>query len=565
MQYHRHLSRSVVLTLSLLCGCAAAGPSETAGAIPDSGVYGLYLSGRFAASQTDLDQAARDLLAVHADRPQNSEVLQLTFLTCLMAGRPEASSLALQLPDNPAAQLLLGDNDALAGNWDGAEERFHAMSRQGLAELLQPLLVAWAQQGGGHTDAALATLAPFMDGPRFRGVYALHAALIADLGNHQVDAAKLYRAAQGEYGGLNMRLAVILASWEFRQNQPAEAAQTLKALGDASSDLAMVVPGLVSGAGQRPVANAVDGIAEAYLALAAALRQQDAADSALLLLQLALGMRPDFTPARLLMADILDSGRHTANALRVLAPVGATDALLPLVQLRRAALQEQLGNTEAAMRILDDLARDFPEQPTPLAQLGDILRARSRFAEAAAVYDRAIARIPTPGPNDWPLFYDRGIALERSKQWPKAEADFEHALQLAPDQPYVLNYLGYSWAEQGRNLGRAHQMIERALQIRPNDGSIIDSLGWVQLRQGETSDAVQQLEHAVELEPEDSTINGHLGDAYWAAGRHLEAEFQWRRALTLNPDPADIPSLQSKLHEAETASSTPASAERRVQ
>jgi Flp pilus assembly protein TadD len=188
-----------------------------------------------------------------------------------------------------------------------------------------------------------------------------------------------------------------------------------------------------------------------------------------------------------------------------------------------------------------------------------------RFSDAVSAYDRAIARIPHPGQNDWPLFYDRGIALERSKQWPKAEADFEFALQLAPDQPYVLNYLGYSWAEQGRNLSRAHQMIERALQLRPNDGSIIDSLGWVQLRQGETSNAVQQLEHAVELDPEDSTINGHLGDAYWAAGRKLEAEFQWRRALTLNPDPAEIPSLQSKLHEAEASISTPASAERRVQ
>ncbi len=525
----------------------------------------MYLSGRFAASQSDLDQAARDLLRVHGEKPQNSEVLQLTFLTCLMDNRPEAATLALQLPDNPAAQLLLADNDALAGNWDAAEQRFHALPRQGLTELLQPLLVAWAQQGGGNTDAALASLAPFVEGPRFRGVYALHAAMIADLGNHKVDAARLYRTAQAEYGGLNMRLAIILASWQLRQEHPTDARQILNAVADSSSDLAVVVPGLLASAAKRPVANATDGMAEAYLALAAALRQQDATDYALLLLQLSLGVRPDFTPARLLMSDIMGSAKHTANALRILAPVGSDDPLLPLVQLRRAALQEQLGNTDAAMQTLDAVARLYPDQPTPLAQMGDILRMNGRFSEAVSAYDRAIARIPNPGPNDWPLFYDRGIALERSKQWPKAEADFEFALQLAPDQPYVLNYLGYSWAEQGRNLSHAHQMIERALQLRPNDGSIIDSLGWVQLRQGDTGNAVHQLEHAVELDPEDSTINGHLGDAYWAAGRKLEAEFQWRRALTLNPDPADIPNLQSKLHEAEASISTPASAERRVQ
>ena len=127
------------------------------------------------------------------------------------------------------------------------------------------------------------------------------------------------------------------------------------------------------------------------------------------------------------------------------------------------------------------------------------------------------------------------------------------ALNLAPDQPYVLNYLGYSWTEQGRNLARARQMIERAVEQRPSDGAIIDSLGWVMLRQGDYDGAVKSLEHAVELLPEDSTINGHLGDAYWAAGRRQEALFQWRRALNLNPDPEDVPKLQAKLRESEQA------------
>ena len=179
---------------------------------------------------------------------------------------------------------------------------------------------------------------------------------------------------------------------------------------------------------------------------------------------------------------------------------------------------------------------------------GDLLRGKQRFAEAIAAYDRAIARIKTPGPTDWLVFYDRGICYERSRQWTKAEADFKHALTLAPDQPFVLNYLGYSWADMGQNLAQARAMIDKAVQHRPNDGAIVDSLGWVMLRQGETSPKrCRTLERAVELEPEDASINGHLGDAYWAAGRKLEATYQWRRALTFNPEPDDAAKLEAKL------------------
>jgi Flp pilus assembly protein TadD len=195
------------------------------------------------------------------------------------------------------------------------------------------------------------------------------------------------------------------------------------------------------------------------------------------------------------------------------------------------------------MHELQGIAADYPASPLPAIREGDILRSKQRFSDAVAAYDRAIARIPEPRQDDWLVFYDRGI----SHQWPKAEADFRHALALAPDQPFVLNYLGYSWADMGENLAQARQMIEKVAQQRPNDSAIIDSLGWVMLRQGQTDDAVSTLERAVELEPEDASINGHLGDAYLAAGRRLEATYQWRRALTFNPEPDDAAKLEAKL------------------
>jgi tetratricopeptide (TPR) repeat protein len=401
-----------------------------------------------------------------------------------------------------------------------------------------------------------------VDGQRFRGVYALHAAMIADIGGRTADAARLYHTAQTEYGGTNLRLAEALASWQYRQGHKQDAEETLRALTEGGDDLSLSQTLLVAAAAHRPVNKATDGIAEAYLALAAALRQQDATDFSLLLLRLALDLRPDFTPARLLLADIMQSSKHYDNALAALAPVPADDPLAPVVRLRRAALEDQLGRTEEATQQLEQLARDFPDSPLPYAQLADTLRAKNRFPEAIQAYDRAIARQgEQPRRSAWPLFYARGIAYERSHQWPKAETDFQRALELAPDQPSVLNYLGYSWADQGSHLARAKQMIERAAELRPNDGAIVDSLGWVEFRQGNGREAVKTLERAVELQPEDASINGHLGDAYAAVGRKREAEFQWRRALTLNPEPDEAARLEAKLHEAAVTPEGAATAE----
>jgi Flp pilus assembly protein TadD len=268
----------------------------------------------------------------------------------------------------------------------------------------------------------------------------------------------------------------------------------------------------------------------------------------MLLLRFSLDLRPDFTAARLMAADLLTSQDHPDFALQMLAPVADDDPLGAPARLQRATLEDRLGHTDEALSELARLSQDYPDSPLPDAQIGDIQRLRQHFPEAIAAYDKAIARLKTPDQTAWLLYYSRGIAYDRSHQWPAAQADFEHALALAPDQPAVLNYLGYSWADADTHLAEARQMIDKAMQQRPNDGAIIDSLGWVLLREGDAKAAVSTLERAVELEPQDSTINGHLGDAYWAAGRKLEATYQWRRALTLNPEPGDVAKLEAKLN-----------------
>ena len=547
------IPRAVLLTLTLLSACAAADPSAglaiTSGGDPGGGMYGAFLDGQFAMAQADPSEAAAWYLRALAADPTSPELTQQAFLACALSGRQEAIQLARQLPDNQAAQLLLGDTEARAGNWAAAEQRFRSLPAQGLTQLLQPLLVAWAQAGAGNTDGAIATLRPQIEGTRFRGVYALHAAMILDLAGSDAEAGRYYHQAQAAFPGLDLRLAQILASWDVRTGHQADAMQTLAQVAQSAPYLAIALPGLIVDSHQRVVARATDGIAEAYLALAGALRQQDAGDFAMLMLRFALDLRPDLTAARLMAAEILTSQDHPDFALQMLAPVADNDPLGAPARLQRATLEDRLGNTDQALSELARLSQDYPDSPLPDAQIGDIQRLRGHFPEAIAAYNKAIDRLKNPDPTAWLLYYSRGIAYDRSHDWQKAQADFERALTLAPDQPAVLNYLGYSWADADKNLPQAKQMIDKAIAQRPNDGAIIDSLGWVLLRGGDTKAAVATLEHAVELEPQDSTINGHLGDAYWAAGRRLEATYQWRRALSLNPEPADAAKLEAKLND----------------
>jgi tetratricopeptide (TPR) repeat protein len=563
--------RALLAMLATLAVCAAGpGPlpgvarASTAPQIAPSqvapnynGGFGAFLAARFAASNADVGYAATEYMKALAADPGDPELIQQAFGVSLLAGRPDAERLAAQLPDNPVAGLLLLNHDVRAGNWDGAERRIQALPKQGVTQILQPILLAWVQQGAGHTDAALATLRPFAEGQRFRSVYALHAALIADLAGRTADATRLYHVSETDYEGLNLRLAQIIASWQARQGHLGDAQRTLDSIASGTDQMTIALPGLIAASLTRPVPRATDGIAESYLELAAALRQQDATDFAMLLLRLSLQLRPDLTPARMLMADVMENAHHPEAALAALAPVSDQDPLSAVVRLNRAVLTDRLGHTDEALHQLDRLAHDYPDSPVPDIQAGDILRDKNRFPEAIVAYDRALARTHGPSRSVWPLLYARGVAHERAHQWPLAEADFRHALELAPDQPTVLNYLGYSWADQDTNLGEARAMIDKALQQRPDDGAIIDSLGWVTLRQGDPQAAVKLLEHAVELQPEDATINGHLGDAYWAVGRKLEATFQWRRALTLNPEPDDAARIENRLHETASLTATP--------
>jgi tetratricopeptide (TPR) repeat protein len=555
-----------LLAAALLSACAAGeGVDRPAlrGAAPEvTGAFGSYLAGRFATNEADTKYAADSLLLALRRDPNEPEVVQRAFIATLLDGRSEAGRLARVIPNEPLAAMYLAGQDAQAGRYDRAEQRFRNLPRQGLSSLLQPLLVAWAQQGRGQTDAALATLRPLTESGRQRGIYALHGAMIADIADRPREAERLVRLAIAETPAPSLPLARTMAGILMRAGQNAEAERLLDRLGRGQDDAGLFADtgGRDALATRRVVASATEGMAEAYLGLATALRGPQAGEFSLALVRLALQLRPRFGPALLAGAEALgDEGQYEA-ALTLLERADPADPFAPVLALRRAGLLDRLDRMPEAEAQLRRLAAQFPRAFQPMARLGDLYRSRQNWALSVTAYDAAIGRIGLPSVAHWPLFYARGIALERAKRWPEAEADFQRALSLSPEQPLVLNYLAYSWVELGHNLVEARRMLERAVELRPNDGNIADSLGWALFKLGDMPGAVRWLEKAVELESQSSVINDHLGDAYWASGRRREALFQWRRALMLGPEGDEGPKIEAKIANGLT---TPPSAEMR--
>lgn len=546
--------RLTLLTIALLSACAAAdaGAQDEARFVPSpTNPFGAYLAGRFASSQTDTRTAADSLLAVLRADPDQPEVIQRAFIATLLDGRPDAVRLARRLPDNPLAALLLTGTDAQAGRWDRAEQRIRGLPRQGAAPILQPMLLAWTLHGKGQTEQALTLLRPLAESGRLRTLYALHAALISDLAGRQREAERFARIAIGGDQPATLRLVQIAGGILHRSGQEEEAQRLLDTLARGQEDL--LVPSGQAARREfftaRAVAGPVEGMAEAHLALAGSLRRQDAAEFSLALTRLALRLRPGFAPALVMAADALSDERQFAAAIALLDQVPPGDPLAGVAGLRRAAALDRLDRTEEAIVQFRAIAAANPRAAQPHARLGEMFRLRSRWQEAADSYSEAIRRVARPDAAHWSLFYSRGIAFERAGQWPAAEADFRRALELSPDQPYVLNYLGYTWVERGENLQEARRMLERAVGLRPQDGNIADSLGWALFKLGDINGAIRWLERAVELEPRNSVINDHLGDAYWAAGRYREAQFQWRRALALGPEADEVPRIEAKIRD----------------
>lgn len=547
-----------------LAGCAgtggtaadppAAASSEEAEA-PATGAGG-YLAARQAYKGDDLDTAAAHYRIALGEDPDNPALIRRAFLARLEIGdAATAAALAERgLATGavaPFMHLSLGVERARLGDWDGAADFFLLLPRSRLGLVLRPMLAGWTAAGRGDAAGTGHAFARVAAMPGFEALALLHAAHAAALRGDAAAAGAAFRDVLARTPNPPPRLRLAAAAWLASERRMEEARRALGPPSRRGPNPEAAVAMLDRAAAGEPVpelvSSAADGAAEALFDLASAMQRERSRSAAMALARLALRLRPDFPLARLLVGEILDGrGRH-AEAAAMYEAVPRASPYGAMARLRAAASLRGLGRTGEAAAMLAALAGERSEDPVPWIRLGDLRRGDKNWGEAIAAYDRAEARIGAPGPEDWRLFYTRGIALERAKDWERAERDFLKALELSPDQPYVMNYLGYSWTEQGVNLERAERLIEKAVELRPDDGYILDSLGWVLFRTGRFHEAVPKLERAVRLRPNDPTINDHLGDAYWRVGRRIEAGFQWRRALAMDPEAELLSAIEEKL------------------
>ncbi len=377
-----------------------------------------------------------------------------------------------------------------------------------------------------------------------------HAALIADLANDLPEATKRFKTAYAEDHTI-LRLVDAYARFEARHGAKDEALRALGAFGQVlphHPQIEALTADIRAGKPIQPlIRTAQEGAAEVLYGLGAAGGRQGDELAAMIYLRLSLYLAPNNSLAQITLADLYARLKQNEQAIAVYGRVPDASALRNNADVQTGLTLDVMGKPDDAIKYLKDIVAKHPRDLDALTTLGNVQREQKLYADAAATYGQALDSLPKDDKAAWTLLYFRGISYERAKDWPKAEADFQQALQLEPDQPLVLNYLGYSWVDRGEHLDEAFRMLRKAVALRPEDGFIVDSLGWADYRLGDYDGAVKELERAIALKPGDPTINDHLGDAYWRTGHRLEAQFQWNHARDLKPEPDDLPAILDKI------------------
>jgi tetratricopeptide (TPR) repeat protein len=532
----------------LLAGGLLAGPACAEG----TGNPGAYLAAGVAAAEGDFTAAARWYELALKDDPANPRLLDGAVIANLALGRMDAAATVAgaQNPPGQAGYLALVDDASRRGDFARVLELTKANPNGGA--LLDGLIIAWSELGQGRMSQALDGFDKLAKTKGFEAFGLYHKALaLASAGDYEGADDILSGRAAGPIGV--MRRGVIAHAQILSQlEKNADAVALLdRSFGtDPDPQIDDLRRRLTAG---EPVPfdivrNATDGMGEVFFTLATALNGQADDAYTLLYARIAADLRPDHTDALLLAAGLLEQlGQHDL-ATEVYARIPTDSPIFHVAEMGRAEAAYNAGRKDAAIEILQGLVRSHPDILAIRTALGDTLRREERYAEACEAYDAAIGLIGIrPDPMHWAIYFSRGICEERMGEYDKAEADMRQSLTLNPDQPQVLNYLGYSFVERRVNLDEALDMIQRAVAARPDSGYIVDSLAWAYFQLGRYQDAVAPMEKASLLEPVDPVVTDHLGDVYWMAGRRREAEFQWHRALSFSPTETDAARIRLKL------------------
>ncbi|SDG39655.1 tetratricopeptide repeat protein [Pelagibacterium luteolum] len=538
----RPLTAMIVAALAMPLALPA---SAQTGLLPPrtQSVTGAYLAGIAALENLEANRAATYFREAAESDWDNPIYAGQTFLSYLLAGRiSDAASMAQHVldlnPQDELARLTLGAVALKERRYASAESTLARIPEASLVGVTAGIMRAWSKVGEGDLPAANQILNTVGQGG-FEEFLVFHRAVMADLGGDRQSAITLAREAY-EMDPFIPRIAeayirILGNAGQFEEAQSildsfAEEGVVHPVVDSLRDDIAnQTRPGLFAD-------NVQAGAAEMLHGLGSALARDGSSELGVGFLRLAAYLDPQSAVISLSLGELLSTAGRYDDAETLFASVPSSSPLFVNSLIRLAENIDLKGDRDGAISRLENLLTTYPDNIEAYGILGDLLRYDEQWAEAAEAYSGIINSIETPRPRDWRFFYVRGISYERARMWDRAEEDFLRALELNPEHPDVLNYLGYTWVDRGENLNEALDMIERAVELSPRNGYIVDSLGWAFFKLGRIDEAVEQLETAVRILPADPEINDHLGDAYWMAGRQREAMFQWRIAIDVDEE-----------------------------
>ncbi|NMM43244.1 tetratricopeptide repeat protein [Rhodospirillaceae bacterium KN72] len=528
-----------------------AAPSET------DAFYGAYMGAKHAEIVADFSRAADLLDQVLENRPDDPLLQRRGMLANLHAGRIERAvdlarpQIAVYPSEVDIAAITLAAAAMKRGDWERAVSILEPERRIALARFSAPVIAAWAERGRDATDAAIERLAPLRAEKELPDLHDFHAGVIfLDAGrNEEADAILSPHVENLESATIGIVRAAARAKLALGEKDAAEELLTsYNALHEGVSLIEQDLSELDETGKLTPLIDGpLAGAADALVNLGLQVRHQ-APLIGLRYARLAVYLDQKNDLGRMIVAAILESFSRNDEAIAELREIPADSHYGWDARMEIGDNLMQLKRDDEAIEHFEEMADERPDDIEALEQLGFLMRARDRFAEGTEYYDRALDRVKTVEPRHWTLFYNRGITLERTDRWEEAEEDLKKALELNPDEPFVLNYLGYTWVDKGIHVEEGMDMIRKAVDQRRNNGFIVDSLGWAYYRLGQYDEAVVQLERAMQLRPENGVIADHLGDAYWRVGRRTEARYQWTHALDLEDVDDDLrEAIESKL------------------
>ncbi|MEC9247061.1 MAG: tetratricopeptide repeat protein [Pseudomonadota bacterium] len=552
------------LALAPQTGMAKEGGADDRDLIAISSFSGAFLAARAAEADNDFESAIDYYERALAFEPDNQGIQQSLLLALVAEGRfddalPHARALKSVPEMERFSRLGLAVDALRKEKYAQAENWLKLVLESDLDRLITSIMSTWTELGQGRADEALKALGD-LEGPDwYRLFQSYHRALMLAQSGRDAEAEKAFDALLGDVSAASagpdtyMRAAEAYAAWLAGRGEKDKALAALdKGETYITGRAATTILREKIEADETvafPVPDPRAGAAEILLNIATALNRGGGEPFVKLYLNYALALSPDNDDILIQLASLAEQQSEPEKAIGFYDRIKPGSPWRRLAELQTGLNLADLDRHDEAETYLNAAIEKDPDDIRAYLSLGRVYAVQKDFRSAAGVYDRAVARIKEPEREDWSLFYQRGIAYERLKEWEKAEPNFFKALELYPDQPQVLNYLGYSWVDMNIKLEEGLELIGRAVELRPNDGYIVDSLGWAHYRLGRYEEAAKELERAVSLRPEDPVLNDHLGDAYWRTGRRLEATYQWSHARDLDPEPELLAEVEKKLKE----------------